>query len=1011
MAVIPEWMDPAVVARGREAMHVPLGNAENTRSLDGAWRFRWAPTPADAPSGFEAPDFDDSQWETIPVPSNWQLVGTGHDVPNYTNVQWPFPHADWPNVPTDANPTGRYRRRFTLDAAWCEQRVYLQLGGMDCAGWVWLNGVEVGYSTDSRLPAEFEVTGLVRPGENTLAVRVVKFSASSYLEDQDTWWLSGLYRSVQLRRAPHVCVADVRVGSGFDDGYRNGFLAVEVDVRGSLSQRTAGTSIELRLLDGEGEPVLGGPVTERVRPSGQVAVRLAFVLAISTPRLWSAEDPYLYTLEVTNRSPAGDVREIHRMRVGMRDVQVDGGALWVNGMPILIRGVNRHELDPDTGRTLTIESMRRDLELMKRHNINAVRTSHYPNDERWYDLCDEIGMYVFDEANIESHGLWGKPADDERYAGQFLARVARMVARDRNHPSVIAWSLGNESGYGPAHDAASAWVRRADPSRPVHYHPADDAPCVDIVAPMYPSVAGLVATATTSPEDPRPVVMCEYAHSMGNSTGNLGEYWDAIRGTERLVGGFVWDWVDQGLRAPAPGGATMWAYGGDFGDEPNDGAFAHDGLVFPDRTPKPALAELAKVHEPVVVHWPDVADPWRCEVENRRDHATLGDLVCAWEVRVDDAVVGSGEIDLPDAGPGERSSLVLDRPDVAIRPGDDDALLTLSFRLRHATTWAPAGHEVAWAQHELTASAVPAVPEPVAARHGRLGGRHSLVVVPPAGGAAVRAEVDAATGALVSLRRGTLEYLAGPATVELWRAPTDNDDNLWGDQKLAAAWRKAGLDRLSATDVHVDADGDVLTVHFVLTAAEVDLMGARVEVHQRLWWSAERLLVVETRVELNVDVPSLPRIGLGLELPGSFDELHWYGRGPHECYSDRARGARLGWWAESVDAMATPYERPQESGNRSDVRWVVAKGPAGALLSAIRPDGGLLEISAHRWRPQDLAGLGHVHQIRRRSTTILHLDHVQCGLGNASCGPGVLPAYLVPPGPTTFTIALGPVLR
>ena len=1009
--MVPEWMDPAVVARGRVPMHVPLADADNSRSLDGDWRFRWSPNPTEAPVGFEVVDFDDSGWDSIAVPSHWQLSGAGCDVPNYTNVQWPFPHGDWPNVPADSNPTGSYRHTFTVEPGFIDGCAYLQLGGMDSAGWVWLNGVELGYSTDSRLPAEFDVTDVIQSGANVLAVRIVKFSAATYVEDQDTWWLSGLFRSVHIRRSPRVRIADVRSEVTLDNDHRDAVLRVEVDVRGSVDEPTAGTQVGLRLLDGRGEPSGADPVTESIRPTGGVTVRLAFSITVPAPRLWSAEDPHLHTLEVTNRASDGGLRETHRVRVGMRDVRLADGRLLVNGMPVLIRGVNRHEFDPDTGRTLTVESMRRDIELMKRHNINAVRTSHYPNDERWYDLCDEMGMYVLDEANIESHGLWGKPADDERYLGQFLARVQRMVARDRNHPSVIAWSLGNESGYGPAHDAAAAWVHRADPSRPVHYHPAGDAPCVDIIGPMYPSVGELEAAATSAPDDPRPIVTCEYAHSMGNSTGNLGEYWDTIRSHPRLAGGFVWDWVDQGLRVPIASGRTMWAYGGDFGDQPNDGAFAHDGLVFPDRVPKPALAELAKVHEPVAVHWPDVTDPWRCEVENRRDHASLDDLICVWEVRVDDLVVGDGEIELPAVVPGARAPLVLDRPEAAIRPGDDDALLTLSFRLAKTTRWAPAGHEVAWAQQELSRSTLPSTPDPVTARHGQLTGRRSIALVQPAGGVTLRAEVDEQTGAVTSLRRGSLEFLAGPISVDLWRAPTDNDDNLWGDQKMAVAWRAAGLDRLRSTVEQIEPDGDALSVRTILAAPDVDTDSARFVVDQRLWWSAEGLLLIRTHVEPAVDVLSLPRLGLTLELPAGFDELHWYGRGPHECYPDRKRGARLGWWSAAVDDLATPYERPQESGNRSDVRWVVAKGPAGALLSAIRLDAGLLEVSAHRWSATDLSGLGHMHQVRRRATAVVHLDHAQCGRGNASCGPGVLPAYFVLPVPTTFTIALGPIVR
>ena len=1007
MAPLPDWMDPTVVARGREPMHVPLANSENSMALDDEWRFRWAPNPADAPVGIEDGDFDDGSWDVISVPSNWQLAGQGYDVPNYTNVQWPFPADDWPLVPADVNSTGCYRHPFVVADDWCRDRLFLQFGGVDGAFWVWLNGRPLGYSTGSRLPAEFDITELVRPGANLLAVRVVKFSAATYVEDQDMWWLSGIFRGVHLRRSPSVGIADVRVSTTIDDAAAEAEVRVEVDLRGSAAHPTAGTTVELRVLDARGGEVVPAAVADTVRPTGKTTVSLDLTANLQSPRLWSAEDPYLYTLEVVNRAPDDSVREVHRFRTGLRRVEVVDGRLEVNGRPVLIGGVNRHEFDPDTGRTITVESMRRDLELMKRHNINAVRTSHYPNDERWYELCDELGVYVFDEADIESHGLWGKPADDERYTAQFLSRVSRMVARDRNHPSVIAWSLGNESGYGAAHDAAAAWVHRNDPSRPVHYHPAGDAPCVDVIAPMYPSVDSLVAEADRV--DHRPVIMCEYAHSMGNSTGNLVEYWDAIRRHPRLAGGFVWDWVDQGLRRSLPDGRSFWAYGGDFGDEPNDGAFAHDGLVFPDRTLKPALAELKKVLEPVAVHWPDVTDLWRCEVENRRHHKDLSDLVCVWQVTVDDETVGAGEITVGPVEPGGRAPLVLDRPDVPIRPGRHDALLTLSFRLARHRPWAEAGHEVAWAQQILAEAEGPGRPDPAAVRTERAEGRWSLGLVSPDGRSPLQCQVDEATGRVVSLRHRGREFLAGPLTVELWRAPTDNDDNLWGDQRLAASWRAVGLDRLVVSACDVEDAGGGLTIRSTLAAPDLDPSAARVDIAQRLWWSAEGALVVETAVDPHLAVISLPRLGLSLELAAGFDQVRWYGRGPHECYADRQAGARLGWWSLPVDRFATPYERPQESGNRTGVRWAVVSGPAGAQLSVTRPDDRTWELSAHRWAPTDLEGHRHHHEVRRRSTAVLHLDHAQCGLGNASCGPGVLPAHLLAVRPTTFTFAIAPM--
>jgi beta-galactosidase/beta-glucuronidase len=1001
----PEWQDPTIVERGREPMHVPIDVPGSIRSLDGPWRFRWAPSPLEAADGFEAEDFDDADWEQVAVPSHWQLIGAGHDVPMYTNVQWPFPHDGWPRVPDDDNPTGSYRRTFDVPAEWLGDRVYLQFGGIDCAGWVWINGVEVGYSTDSKLPAEFDVSRLVRAGSNTVAVRVVKYAAASYVEDQDMWWLSGLYRSVHLRRAPAVHLRDHRVSTRIE---REGdaVVRIEVDVRGRPDALISGTLVTARLLDADGTPVLAEPLTSEVRPSGRQRATLVLEGTVPEPRLWSADDPYLHRLELTNSAPDGVVREVVHATVGFRQVDVVAGQLRVNGRPVVIRGVNRHEFDPDTGRAITTESMRRDIVLMKQHGINAVRTSHYPNDERWYDLCDQYGLYLFDEANIESHGLWGKPASDPEFLSIFLARVQRMVQRDRNHPSVIAWSLGNECGYGTAHEAAAAWVHAADPTRPVHYEPAGDRASVDVVSLMYPGVAELVAEAAKV--DPRPIVMCEYAHSMGNSTGNLGEYWDAVDRHARLNGGFIWDWVDQGLRRIDPRtGTSHWAYGGEFGDVPNDGVFCLNGLTWPDRSLKPALVEVKKVHEPVRVRWPDVTDPWRFEIENRRDHADLGDLVCFWEVVIDDESHGSAEISLAPVTPGERALVVIDRPDVMLQPGDDDAWLNLSIRLAADAPWAPEGHEVAWAQHELTRVAPAPVPEPSTSTvRGRLASRRSVSV--ELGGTSVRIEVDERTGRLVRLRRGDRDFLWGESTIELWRAPTDNDESRWGEQQLAASWRAAGLDRLVQRVGGIEDDGRVITVHSTLAPPEGG--GTRVDAVQRFWVSDEGLAVLETTLDPHVDVVSLPRVGVAFELPPGSDHAIWYGLGPHENYVDRRRGARMGWWAQELGELETPYERPQEHGNRTGVRWVTAVGGSGTFLSLMGTSGRSLEMSLHRHTSADLTAARHWHEVPVRSGPVLHLDVGQCGLGNASCGPDVLSQYLLKPEPVTFTLAMLPVV-
>ena len=565
---VNDWENPRVVGRNKLAAHVPLApfadegtalrlpqdRSPFRRTLNGDWRFCWAPNPDAAPDDFYRADYDDAAWDTLPVPANWQLHG--YDVPMYTNVQYPFPIDDLPGVPHDDNPVGSYRTAFALPAEWAGRSIRLVFDGVESAFYVWVNGQEVGYSQDSRLPAEFDVTPYVHSGENTLAVRVYRWSDGSYLEDQDHWRLSGIHRDVYLLAVPRVYVRDLGARTVFDDAYRDATLALRVRVENVGDHSVAGYLLQAHLLDAAGAEAVP-PIAARLAvAAGQESV-VELAAAVPAPHKWSAETPYLYDLMVTLADEDGHTVEVVRNRIGFRQVEIKDAQLCVNGRPIRVGGVNRHDHDPDTGKVVTLASMRQDIEVMKRHNVNAVRTCHYPNDTRFLDLCDEYGLYVFDEANLESHGVWDRLTKDPEWEHAFLERAMRMVERDKNHASVIVWSLGNESGYGPNHAAMSAWIRANDPTRPVHYHPAEDAPSVDILAPMYPSVARIIEMAQV-PGETRPVIMCEYAHSMGNSTGNLKEYWQAVDTYPRLQGGFIWDWVDQGLRQrTAEGGGVV----------------------------------------------------------------------------------------------------------------------------------------------------------------------------------------------------------------------------------------------------------------------------------------------------------------------------------------------------------------------------------------------------------------------------------------------------------------------
>ncbi|MBE3070815.1 MAG: DUF4981 domain-containing protein, partial [Planctomycetes bacterium] len=737
-----DWENPAVTNRNRlpaRAYAFPYPNEPAALTgdrgaspwvvlLNGVWKFHYAEAPARAPARFLDESFDAAAWDDLAVPSSWQLHGYGR--PHYTNVQYPFP-VDPPRVPTE-NPTGSYRREFFVPDGWAERQTLLRFEGVDSAFYVWVNGQEVGFSKGSRIPAEFDVTPFVRPGRNTIAVRVYQWSDGTYCEDQDMWWLSGIFRDVCLISAPPVHVADVAVQTDLDATYKNATLSVRAKVTNAARQAADGYRLEARLLDAARQNV--GRRSAKVAVDGGGAATVELAMPVEAPRKWSAEAPYLYTLLVTLKDADGAVVEVTPVKVGFRKVEIKGDRLLVNGVALKFKGVNRHEHHPDLGRAVPLETMVQDILLMKRHNVNAVRTSHYPDDPRWYDLCDYYGIYLIDECDLETHGFgmlkeWkGNPADDPAWEEACVDRLVRMVERDKNHPSVILWSLGNEADFGRNHVAMAARARALDPTRPIHYE-GDRLMCVaDVFSMMYPHI-DTVATIGSGPEeavvealklkDPgsaapaymtRPYICCEYAHAMGNGPGGLKEYWDLFYTYPRLQGGFIWDWVDHGIRRRTADGQEYFAYGGDFGDEPNDSNFICDGLVFPDRRPSPGLTEYKKVIEPVKVEAADLA-AGRFTLTNRYDFIAIDHLALAWSVTVDGKVIQSGSMPTPKVAPGKSRAVTIPFEMPAAPIAGAEYGLTLSFMLGADAPWASRGHEVAWAQFRLPVKtrAVPAV--------------------------------------------------------------------------------------------------------------------------------------------------------------------------------------------------------------------------------------------------------------------------------------------------------------
>ncbi|HTF50098.1 MAG TPA: glycoside hydrolase family 2 TIM barrel-domain containing protein [Pseudonocardia sp.] len=902
--------------------------------LSGDWRFRLSPNPESAPDGIERDGFDDADWSELPVPSNWQLHG--HGAPAYTNMRYPFP-VEPPFVPSE-NPTGDYRLRFSLGRDWLAEPAVLRFDGVDSCARVWLNGRELGVSRGSRLPVEFDVTSVLRAGENLLAVRVHQWSSGSYLEDQDMWWLSGIFRDVSLLARPVGGIPDYFLRADYNHRSGVGTLRVETSAAARISVP------ELGVLDRPvGAPITVGPVEP-----------------------WSAEVPRLYDGELytaTERVP---------LRIGFRTVAIEGGQLRVNGRRILFKGVNRHEHHPEHGRAVPREVAVQDVLMMKRHNINAVRTSHYPPHPEFLELCDRYGLWVIDECDLETHGFellgWaGNPTDDPAWADACLDRMRRTVERDKNRPSVILWSLGNECHTGANLAAMAGWTRGRDDSRPVHYEGDAECAYVDVHSRMYADHSEVDRIGRRDDENARrrelPFILCEYGHAMGNGPGGLLEYRELFERYPNCQGGFVWEWIDHGITLRNASGRAYFGYGGDFGEPLHDGNFCADGLVFPDRTPSPGLLELAKVHEPVRI----TAGPGGIRVQNQYDFATLAHLAFHWTLEEQGLTVAKGPLDVPEVAPGAFLDVAL--PELATTHGE--TWLTVWATLAEDAPWAAAGHAVAWGQLPI----MPAAQLP----------RSAGALAPVRSAERLQlgiAGFDPRTGLLTDLAGHPVR---GPR-LELWRAPTDNDSG--GPHPEAVWWRAGGLDRLQHRVISVDAGAAELVVRTRVAPAA---LGFGMLTSYR--WSASGDTVrLRLDVEPDGDWPgTLPRLGLGMAVPGELDRIEWFGGGPGEAYPDSRQAARIGQFSSRVDDLQTPYVFPQENGTRIDVRWARLTSATGAEL---RIDGSPpFGLAARRWTAADLDAATHTVDLLPGELVELSLDLAQHGLGTASCGPGVLPQY------------------
>ncbi|ORY61533.1 family 2 glycosyl hydrolase [Pseudomassariella vexata] len=967
------------------------GDVQRSRSLllSGLWGFHLTNGPFNGPTDFFDPNFDNSKWDLIKVPGMWQLQGHGKG-PQYTNVNYPFP-VNPPHVPYDENECGRYVTKFAVPENLKDTKQWrLRFEGVDSAFSVYLNGKEIGYSQGSRNPSEFDITDalILDSEENYLAVEVYQWSDGSYIEDQDQWWLSGIFRDVWLHAFPSVHLEDFHVQTILDDDYKDAWLKLHVD----LNQAHCTT---VKLLDIEGNTVFHVSHTPD-KNSFQVQYQ------VKCPHKWTAETPYLYTLVIS----VGEVYISHK--IGFRRAELVDGVFCVNGNPVKFRGVNRHEHHPESGRAVPYEFLRRDLLLMKYFNINAIRTSHYINDTRLYDLANELGLWVISEADLECHGMGevgGDPAsfasDNPAWKDAYVDRARQMVMRDKNHPCIIMWSLGNESFYGRNHQAMYDEIKSIDDTRLIHYEGDQDAQTVDIFSRMYTSVDDMIKHAEEK-DWKKPFVMCEYAHAMGNGPGAIKEYIDAFYKYPRLMGGFVWEWANHGLKTNNADGEVYMAYGGDFGEEVHDFNFVMDGLCFANHSPTPGLLEYSKAIEPVQVLGYERGE---VEIINRFDFLDPADhLRCHWEIISDRSQVIGREVHIPEGiRPHTKAKMFIG--DLGKFIGDlgiastAEVWLRIEFSRREGTQWSYPGQLIAASQLQLTPPKSLAFLKTISTLVGpRVHTKgHVLSVMLRSGKIFGFNTLDGTLFSLTHACSPHLNLLSEPPTLDFYRALTDNDRG----GRFGKEWteRRLHQTRNHFTRVTTTEEGHVCKI-IVESRVAPPVLAWSVDTVTTYTLTSEYCSV---HIKAKPRGPLLPdtfaRFGLTFGLKG-VKVVEWFGRGRGESYCDKKLSQHVNTWGGSVDSLFTDYELPQDCGNRTDVRWVELRDRWGAtekgrLLRARFGDHDGASFSAMHYTTKDLDESTHPYELhkRKREDTIVRLDWFHHGLGTGSCGPATLPQY------------------
>lgn len=983
--------------------------------LNGTWKFMWSENPDQRPVGFTGKDYGMDGWKEIAVPSTIEIQGYGY--PIYVNSSYEFMHLMKPQpplVPKAYNPVGTFRTTFIVPENWRDHQVYLHFAAVKSFMYVYLNGQRVGMGKDGKTPVEFNVTRYLREGENILGVEVFRWSDGTYLECQDMWRMSGINRDVYLYAAPPVRIRDFQVTAGLFSDYTHGVLNVKAIVQGmSYKDQSEGTGemayeVGIALYDPANPliPVVSESQAVMVPVTGEDTI--LFDRYIPNVKKWSAEYPNLYVFVITLKNLQGRILQSSSCRTGFRTSEIKNGLLLVNGVPVRLKGVNRHEHDPVTGHVISKERMIQDIRLMKQANINTVRTCHYPDDPVWYDLCDEYGLYVIDEANIESHGMGYNPdktlGNNPEWKAAHLDRTRRMVERDKNHPSVIIWSLGNEAGNGCNFVATYDWIKHRDISRPVQYERAEMAANTDIYCPMYDGIGSLKWYGYT--RQTRPDIMCEYAHSMGNSTGNLQDYWDMIESYPQLQGACIWDWVDQGIRVTKQddtGSRPYWAFGGDFGpkDVPSDGNFCCNGIVAPDRTPHPGYYEVRKVYQFVKFFADDLSIP-EITVENRYDFFKLEGTQFTWELAGDGKQIYTGVLAPFTLDPKQKKSLFIPIPKFTPEPGVD-YYLNLRCVLVNDRGILNKGHVLAYEQFRLPQQVKPEFTELDKAQPLKVTRKGQQVLIE---GKRFSVAFDSLKGILSSIVFNGTEFLQAGPVPNFRRAPTDNDIGndlydrckVWFDASEQRSLTEFRIDRVSDHEVKVTTD---------LSFRDVN---AKESIQYTVLASGDILVDVAFRPELG-KLPEIPRFGLNLQVSGILGNVRYLGRGPWENYWDRNTSSLVGLYKATVDSMFVPYVRPQEYGYRTDVKWFTLTGDDGAgLLFSGSP---AICFSALPFSYDDMKGFEqggkHSADLQKRTFIDLNVDYRQQGVGgDDSWGARVHPEYTLPCKEYSYSFRIRP---